>query len=127
MLFGETDEPRGPLGCVFRDGEQIAVERFELDKLTDPLGGPREYAAVLRLAGGEELRLAVEVLHQLPITITDEGDNLNGIDWDAPLPTSVLQEAVARLTLADGTTGHSFFERGTRRERLSALPRRSDR
>jgi hypothetical protein len=125
MLYGENDEPRS-LGCVFRDGEQIPVERFELDKLKDPLGGELSYQAVVQLAGGEQLRLGVEVLHQLPISITDEGDNLNGIDWEAPLPTAVLQEAVARLTLPDGTSGHSFFERGTRRERLSALPRRSD-
>jgi hypothetical protein len=123
MLYGEDDEPRGPLGCVFCDGRQIPIERFELEKLNDPLGGSREYDVLVRLLGGQELPFHVDVLHQFPITITDEGENLNGIDWDAPLPTSVLQEAVARVTLPDGTTGHSFFERGVRRERLLSQPR----
>jgi hypothetical protein len=62
------------------------------------------------------------LLHEIPITITDNGDNVNGIDWDAALPSVVLQEGIARVTTADGTTGYSMFERGQRREELTRPP-----
>jgi hypothetical protein len=118
MLYGPNGEPRGPLGAVFRDGKQIPLARFELEPLTGLLEDSRSYAVTIGLAGGETLDLVAERLHEVPITITDEGDNVTGIDWMAALPATVIQEAAAKLTMADGTVGYSFFERGARRQAL---------
>jgi hypothetical protein len=119
MLHGPAGEPRGPFGVVHRDGEQLAIEAFEMAVLSDVLEAETVHPVRIRLAGGEELHLTAERLHELPICINDLGDNVNGIDWDAALPVSVLQEAAARLTTADGEVGFSFFERGLRRELLT--------
>jgi hypothetical protein len=120
MLYGPNGEPRAPLGTVFRDGRQIPLAQFELEPLTSLLDDTHTYAVTIGLAGGETLELVAERLHEVPITITDEGDNVTGIDWEAALPATVIQEAAAKLTMADGTVGCSFFERGARRQ---ALPR----
>jgi hypothetical protein len=61
------------------------------------------------------------LLHEVPVTITDNGDNVNGIDWDAELPSTVLQEGIARVTTHDGDVGYSMFERGRGRQDL--IPR----
>jgi hypothetical protein len=122
MLHGPGGEPRGPFGAIFRDGEQIRITRFELDALTRLPDDTDGHDIVIELANGEVLVLHAELLHELPITVTDGGENLNGIDWDAELPTSVLQEAVVKLTMADGTSGYSFFERGARRQDLNRTP-----
>jgi hypothetical protein len=118
MLYGPNGEPRGPFGAVLRDGDQIPITRFELDVLTSFEEASEEHPVTIELANGEVLELRAERLHELPITVTDQGDNLTGIDWDADLPSTVIQEAAARLTTADGTVGYSLFERGVRREAL---------
>jgi hypothetical protein len=120
MIYGPAGEPRGPLGAVFRDGEQIAISSFELAPLAR-LGESerdREYPVEIELVTGELIECTASVLHELPITITDNADNVNGIDWNAELPATVLQEGIARLTTADGTVGYSMFERGLPRQQL---------
>ena len=86
MLYGPAGEPRGPLAAIFRDGERIRVTRFELDRLST-LADPRcDYPVRLELETGEVIECTASVLHELPITVTDNGDNINGVDWDAELP-----------------------------------------
>jgi hypothetical protein len=65
------------------------------------------------------LELRLELLHALPIMINDAGDNINGIDWETESPAMVVMEGIAKVTAPDGTAGHAFFERGSRRESLT--------
>ena len=118
MLYGPAGEPRGPMATLFRGGEAIRVTRFELEPLSE-LGQPlRDYPVTLELETGEVLDWTATLLHEVPVTITDNGDNINGIDWDAALPSTVLQEGIARVTTADGDVAYSMFERGRGRQEL---------
>ena len=86
---------------------------------SDAFGGPNEHELVVKPAGGEEITLQVEILHQCQITITDDGDNINGIDWEAEsAPVIVLMEAAARFTGPNGEVGYGFHERGVHRDSL---------
>jgi hypothetical protein len=42
-----------------------------------------------------------------------------GIDWETGSPAMVVMEGIAKVTAPDGTVGHAFFERGSRRESLT--------
>jgi hypothetical protein len=118
MLDGPNGEPRGPMATLFRGAEQLRVTRFELETLTELGQPPRDYPVTLELETGETIECKATLVHELPVTITDNGDNDNGIDWDAPLPSTILQEGIARVTAADGNTGYSMFERGRGRQEL---------
>ena len=122
MLYGPNGEPRGPMATLFRDGERLRVTKFELETLTALGQPPRDYPVAIELEDGETIDATAALLHEVPITITDNGDNINGIDWDAALPSVVLQEGIARVTAADGTVGYSMFERGQRRQVLTRPP-----
>ena len=122
MLYGPAGEPRGPMATLFRDGEPIRVTKFELEKLSSLAQPARDYPVTVELETGEVMELTASLLHEVPITITDNGDNVNGIDWDAELPSVVLQEGIARVTAADGVTGYSMFERGRGRQDLVRPP-----
>jgi hypothetical protein len=51
----------------------------------------------------------------LPIMISEENENLNGIDWESPGNPVIVMEGIAKLTLEDGTVGYSFIESSARR------------
>lgn len=67
---------------------------------------------------GERTPVRIDVLHQAPISITTDNDNINGVDTDGP-DLLVLSEARVQLTLPDGTVGHAHLERSTQRSRLN--------
>lgn len=118
VMRGPGGEGRA-MGAFFRDGTERRVEGFEMPAVTDALGGPNEHEVTITPAGGDPIILGVEVLHQCPITITDDGDNINGIDWEgAPEPVIILMEGAARFTGPNGEIGYGYHERGIRRERL---------
>jgi hypothetical protein len=107
------------MGCVFEGGEQFPMARTELATLTDPAGGPAEQLLTVQHDGGQLLKIRTELLAALPMTITEENDNINGIDWEADGDPVVLVEGIARLTEPDGTVGYGMFERGARRSALT--------
>jgi hypothetical protein len=64
---------------------------------------------------GHERRLTVEVLHGCAICVTQGHDNLNGVGWDLPGDTIVLDESPVRITdHQTGSVGYGHLERGVR-------------
>jgi hypothetical protein len=107
------------IGAFFRDGEEKRLESFEMPIATDAFGGPNQHELTVKPVGEDEIRLDVEIVHQCPITITDDGDNLNGIDWEAETqPVIVLMEGAARFTGPDGEVAYGYHERGVHRDAL---------
>jgi hypothetical protein len=107
------------IGVFFRDGEEDRLEAFDMPMASDAFGGPNEHELILKPASGEEMRFGVEVLHQFQVTVTDDGDNINGIDWEAgPPPVVLYMEAAARFTGPDGEVGYGYHERGVMRDSL---------
>jgi hypothetical protein len=107
------------MGVVLAGDRCIAVKQFDLPKLIDTEGGPREQQAVLTGPEGP-FTAQVSLVHALPISITEDGDNYNGIDWDSPSDPLVMIEGMVRLTAPDGSVGFGFLERSARQ---STLPR----
>lgn len=64
-----------------------------------------------------------ELLHALPVTITLDNENINGVDWELDGDPLVLVEGKARLTAADGTVAYGFHERSALRSRLTRVQR----
>jgi hypothetical protein len=113
---------RPPLGRVFhRDGRRSELESFAMETISDLECGPRAGTLHVKARGETAVDIDYEIRHLLPITINDDGDNLNGIDWESPAYSAVLGEGVARLTLPDGSVGHAFLERGIPRDDLTDL------
>jgi hypothetical protein len=75
---------------------------------------------VFEIESGERFEFSVELVHGLPMTITEDNNNINGVNWAIPGDPVVIVEGVGRLTAPDGTVLHGFQERSARR---SALPR----
>jgi hypothetical protein len=121
-IYDAAGKPRALLGAFFdggKDGEQHDIEVSELPVTEDALGGPNENTFTLKAAGIDEMEIKVDVLHQCPISIADEGDNINGIDWELQSDiVMVLMEGICRLTTAEGEVGYGFIERGIRRDDL---------
>jgi hypothetical protein len=107
------------IGAFFRDGEEKRLESFEMPIATDAFGGPNSHELTVKPVGEDEIKLDVEIVHQCPITITDDGDNLNGIDWGATSePIIVLMEGAARFTGPNGEVAYGYHERGVHRDSL---------
>lgn len=118
-IFGPDGTPTKPFGALMVDGVQRPIEQFELPPLAEAHGAPADQELVVTGPGGP-IRLRAELIHALPMTITEDNDNLNGIDWDIAGDPIVMIEGIARLTGPDGAVGYGFLERSARR---SALPR----
>jgi hypothetical protein len=115
-------EPPRATGALFRDGQQFGITRFELPPLADSAGGPVHGDGLIETTSGERLRFSTELVHALPMTITLDNDNINGIDWQLDGDPLVVIEGKGRLTLADGTVAHCFHERSARRSHVK-LPK----
>lgn len=109
--------PRPPFGALMSDGRHMPVVQFEAPPLEDAAGGPVLQTVTATTPTGPT-ELSVELVHGLPITITEDNDNLNGIDWELGGDPIVLVEGIARVTEPDGTVGWAFFERSARRSAL---------
>ena len=53
----------------------------------------------------------VEVVHGCSISVTQHHDNLNGMGWDLPGDTVLVNESPARITDAEGEVGYGHLER----------------
>lgn len=103
-------------GRLYRDGAELGVTRLEMPLLTDEFTLPNRVDVAVELSSGEKLPIAAaEVVHMLPIMISEENENLNGIDWESPGNPVIVMEGIAKLTLEDGTVGYSFIESSARR------------
>jgi hypothetical protein len=123
-----TDLP--PIGAfIRRDGRHDTITRFELPDLEDARGGPVAGDLVFETGSGEAFAFAYELVHAAPLSITEDNDNMNGVNWEIDGDPVVLIEGKARLTAPDGTVLHCFHERSMRRSLLErqAKPPRPER
>jgi hypothetical protein len=108
-----------PVGAIMVDGQEHPIQEFESVGLDSVLGDPHVSDIVVNGPQGL-IRLRAEVIHTLPLTITEANENFNGIDWELDGDPICFTECIARLTAPDGSVGFGHFERSARR---SALPR----
>jgi hypothetical protein len=100
-------------------GEHTGVALVDVpvvDRLDQP---SEEFEATLLAADGTKTPIQVEPLNALPWSVTDDGDNINGVLWDGPDLLVILENRV-KITLPDGTVGFAHLERSTQRSRLMA-------
>jgi|SRR5581483_9015919 len=86
--------------------------------LADLLGAPTESTLSIQTTSGDE-DYRVQILHTVAVTITEDGDDLNGTYGDTEEDFPVLVECAARFIAADGTVGYGHLERGIRRSRIA--------
>lgn len=105
-------------GRCYRDGTESGIERVQMTPATDRFVLPDPGVEVeIVVEGGEKLPIvSSEIVHMLPMTISVENENGNGIDWEAPGNPVVLMEGVARYTLENGGVGYGFYETSARRD-----------
>jgi hypothetical protein len=117
LMYSPDGQEQAPWGIFHRDGRQAQVTRFELPAIEDSAGGPILGHAVIETDSGEHLEFEAELVHALPMTVTLDNDNINGVDWQIEGNPMVIVEGKGRLTAPDGTVAYCFHERSTRRER----------
>jgi hypothetical protein len=115
VMYGPDGTEMPPWGVFLRDGEASRVTRFELPRLADSAGGPVHGAALIETDSGERLEFASELVHALPMTITIDNENVNGVDWELDGDPVVLIEGKGRLTAPDGSVAYCFHERSALR------------
>lgn len=98
-------------GKCYRNGDNgTAVTSFEAPTLTD-LDVPGPLRCSVGLADGTTIGFTAEQVHALPMTLTLDNDNINGLDWDGPRASTCLIEGISRLTFDDGRVGYAHLER----------------
>lgn len=120
-MFTPAGAAMGPLGVLWRDGRPSRVTRFELPELEDAAGGPVHGEGLIETESGERLEFSAELVHALPMTITRENENINGVDWELEGDPLVLIEGKGRLRFADGAVAHCFHERSALRSRVAEV------
>jgi len=116
-IFRGNGTAADPIGVVMADGRRTPVGQFDLPALADTQGMPRDQEMIVTGPSGP-IQLRTEVIHALPITITENNDNYNGIDWDIRSDPMVMIEGIVRLTAPDGSVGFGFLERSARQSTL---------
>jgi len=105
------------MGAVMVGGESIAVTQFDAAPLEDAEGTTKIQEVVVTGPAGP-VSMRIELLHALPITISDSNDNYNGVDWEYPGEPMVMVEGIVQLTDPNGAVGYGFLERSARQSRL---------
>jgi hypothetical protein len=70
-------------GMCYRGEQGTPIASFDAPTLAD-LEVPGPLPCTVTLADGTEIGFTAEQVHALPMTLTQDNDNINGIDWDAP-------------------------------------------
>ena len=122
-LTGE-DGSTTTLGAMFRDGQQVGtITAFDLPMLRSRFGEPEALPLSLTVAGRDPIELQAELIHALPMTISEDNDNINGIDWELAGNPVVLVEGIGRFTVPGQGVGYGMLERSARRSLLTrAVP-----
>jgi hypothetical protein len=112
-----------PVGALLhRDGTRASITELQFPSLTGATGEPLTGELRFATDAGEQFAFTSELVHALPMTITDDNDNINGIDWELAADPIVLIEGFGRLVAPDGEVLHCFHERSLRRDQLSRPP-----
>jgi hypothetical protein len=107
------------VGAMYRDGEQVGtIEAFDMPQLSDRFGTPETMTVDVTVAGRDAMQIEAELIHALPMTISEDNDNINGIDWELPGDPVVLIEGIGRFTIPGQGVGYGMLERSARRSRV---------
>jgi hypothetical protein len=119
--MGESDSGNpAPWGAfIRRDGARDTIAHLEFPLMTDATGSPTHSELVFEIGSGERFEFHAELVHTLPMTITEENDNINGVDWETPGDPVIFSEGNGRLTSPAGEVLHCFHERSARRSMLA--------
>lgn len=128
-LNADGTPARDPIGVWITDDErQLPLTQADMPELENLLGEPHAFDLTVGHQGNESVTLAVEILHTFPCQITDDNDNINGVDWTIGVDPLVLVECMARLTAPDGSVGYAHIERCARRSAMHpSTPAHADR
>ena len=118
VMDDENAVPGAPWGAFFRDGEQHDIVRYELAPMEDARGGPVANRLEFEVSNGEVFVFDVQMIHGLPMVISDDNDNINGVDWELGGNPMVFVEGKAKLTAPDGRVVYGYYERSRRRDDL---------
>jgi len=121
VVLHDDNTAADPIGVVVADGHTRPVTHFDAPPLSDAAGMPTDQTLFIDGPDGP-ITLRAEMIHALPISITEDNDNYNGVDWEANTNPMVMVEGLVRLTEPGGGVGFGFLERSARQ---SALPRPS--
>ncbi|MET0984775.1 MAG: hypothetical protein ABW034_05135 [Steroidobacteraceae bacterium] len=115
-VYSSPSEARAPIGAWFDNtGKALKIESSVMPRLQNVLGAPHEFEWKLKVEGKKEMALRVEVLHDFPMTVTFDNDNINGVAWDAQGDPLYMIESQVRVTAPDGSVGYGHVERSNRR------------
>jgi len=118
-VFGPDGAPLMEAGTLHgTDGTARTAVLVDVPPLSDLAAVETEFDAALRDDAGNRTSVHVEVLATLAMTISDDNDNINGVDWTGDDLLTLLESRV-RLTTADGAVGYAHLERGARRRLLT--------
>ena len=95
-------------------GENADIVGITLPPLTDLLMRERAVGVGITLDTGRTVEARLELLGNLPITINDANDNLNGFDWEDVSDPLLFAECPVRVITADGEVGYGHLERSAR-------------
>lgn len=118
-VFSMAGDPLMEIGSHTTSGSEhpkaTLVDVPIVTRVDETSGG---FEATLIEADGTKLPIQVELLHTLPLTLNDDGDNINGLLWDGP-DVLALVESRVKFTMPDGSVGFAHLERSTQRSRLA--------
>jgi hypothetical protein len=119
LTLTAEDGSKTTLGAMFRDGEQVGtIAGFELPMLQSKFGEPETLPVGLTVAGRDPIELQAELIHALPMTISEDNDNINGIAWELAGNPVVIVEGIGRFTIPGQGIGYGMLERSARRSLL---------
>jgi hypothetical protein len=119
-VFSTDGEPLVETGShVTGTGEHNPASIVDIPRLERLDQADGHFEATMVEADGTKMPIRVELLNALSFTVTDDGDNINGVLWDGADLLAILENRV-KITLPDGTVGFAHLERSARRSRLSA-------
>jgi hypothetical protein len=120
VVEDEQRNPLSPSGAFFRNGRRQSIQSFSLPRMDDACGGPTTGDMAFGTSEGDVFEFEFELIHALPITITEANDNINGVDWDLGGNPALFVGGTARLLCRDGSVAYAYVERGAHQ---SAIPR----
>jgi hypothetical protein len=116
-------EDMAPWGVFWRrDGSREPIKSVEFPIMNDAYGGPVHSDLVFDIGTGQRFEYDVELVHALPMTITEENDNINGVDWGVDGDPVIIVEGKGKLTAPGEPPVYCFHERSVRRSMLSPVP-----
>lgn len=117
-IYDRDDNVQLATGTAYRGGEFERLTGGPFPRLENLLSHTPSWETTISTAGGQQVPLKVEALHLFLMTITDDNDNINGLDWEIDGDPTFFLESPLRLTTPGGDHAYGHLERSVRRSRV---------